>query len=233
NYLYTKALANWAVKRGIRFIYASSAATYGDGGLGFSDDDATSLTLKPINMYGYSKQLFDVWAINSGLIKKITGVKFFNVFGPNEYHKEEMRSVVHKAYEQIKKTGKVSLFKSYQKDFANGGQMRDFIYVKDCINVVWKLLNIKSACGIFNLGTGQARSWNDLAGAIFSALNIEAKTQYIEMPCEIRNQYQYYTQAQMNKLNKKLKQNVSFFQLGDAVKDYVQNHLEKNDKYLS
>ena len=233
NFLYTKTVANKALSEQIRFIYASSAATYGDGAEGFADDEKTALKLKPINMYGYSKQLFDLWAISNGLTDKIVGVKFFNVFGPNEYHKDDMRSVVHKSFEQIKNTGEVALFKSYRQEFADGGQLRDFVYVKDCVDILWKMLRDKSVCGIFNLGTGKARSWNDLVGAVFVAMGVKKKIKYIDIPASIIDQYQYYTQADMMKLSKALKGKLSFATLEDAVGDYVKNYLAKNNKYLS
>ena len=155
NYLYTRYLAEWTHRYGIRFIYASSAATYGDGALGFSDDDDTTLALKPINMYGYSKQVFDLWLLNRCLDDKMAGIKFFNVFGPNEYHKGDMRSVVHKAFGQIRDEGKVRLFKSSRPEYADGGQMRDFVYVKDCVAVLSWLIKNTDTNGIFNLGTGR------------------------------------------------------------------------------
>ena len=231
NYLYTKTLAEWSLKRGIRFIYASSAATYGDGTQGFSDDHSKISELKPINMYGYSKQLFDLWLLRNKLEGKVAGIKFFNVFGPNEYHKADMTSVIFKAFHQIKETGKVRLFKSYKPEYKDGGQLRDFVYVKDCIDVMWWLFNNPAANGIFNLGTGKARTWNDLIKAVFAAMGIKTKIEYIEMPESLRNQYQYFTQAEMNKL-KAVGCPVAFSSLEDSVRDYVVNHLQKTDQYL-
>jgi ADP-L-glycero-D-manno-heptose 6-epimerase len=231
NYLYTKTLAEWALKRGIRYIYASSAATYGDGTQGFSDDHSKINELKPINMYGYSKQLFDLWLLRNKLESKIAGIKFFNVFGPNEYHKADMTSVIFKAFHQIKETGKVRLFKSYLPKYPDGGQLRDFVYVKDCIDVMWWFFNNPAANGIFNLGTGKARTWNDLIKAVFAAIGIKTNIEYIEMPESLRNQYQYFTQAQMNKL-KTAGCPVEFSSLEDSVRDYVVNHLQKTDQYL-
>jgi ADP-glyceromanno-heptose 6-epimerase precursor (EC 5.1.3.20) len=147
NYLYSCRLADWAIRNGIRFLYASSAATYGDGSLGFSDDDETTALLRPINMYGYSKQVFDLWALKRGADRHMAGLKFFNVFGPNEYHKGDMTSVVFKAFHQIRETGKVRLFKSYRPEYPDGGQMRDFVYVKDCVEAMWWLLNHREANG--------------------------------------------------------------------------------------
>lgn len=224
NYRYTRDLAEWATGRGIRFIYASSAATYGNGESGFSDDDAQVPSLRPLNMYGYSKQLFDLHALRTGLATQTVGIKFFNVFGPNEYHKGKMRAVPVIAFEQIRDTGILKLFKSYHPDYADGEQKRDFIYVKDCVNALWWLLNNKSVNGIFNLGTGTARTWNDLGKAVFAAMDRETNIEYIEMPDSLRNQYQYFTEAPMEKLRATgcpLPQ----FTLETAIADYVQNYL--------
>ena len=231
NFLYTKTLAEWALKHGVRFIYASSAATYGDGTKGFSDDHGTINEFKPINMYGYSKQLFDLWALKNHVENKIAGIKFFNVFGPNEYHKADMTSVIFKAFHQIKETGKVCLFKSYQPKYPDGGQLRDFVYVKDCIDVMWWLFNNPAANGIFNLGTGKARAWNDLIKAVFAAMGIKTNIEYIEMPKVLRNQYQYFTQAEMKKLQD-AGCLVEFSSLEDSVLDYVCNYLQKTDPHL-
>ena len=231
NYRYTAQLAQWAVDKDIQFIYASSAATYGDGSRGFSDDDIVSADLAPINMYGYSKQLFDRWALRNGLEKNITGIKFFNVFGPNEYHKGDMRSVIHKSFGQIREAGQVQLFKSHRPDFRDGEQKRDFIYVKDCVAVIWWLLQNRDVTGIFNLGTGHARTWNDLIKAVFAAMDIASRIEYIEMPESIRPQYQYFTEAKMDKL---LMAGcpVQFSLLDDAVLDYVVNYLQKDERPL-
>lgn len=231
NYLYSREVADWALRHNARFIYASSAATYGDGSSGFSDDHEIISRLKPSNMYGYSKQVFDLWVLKNKLEKKMAGIKFFNVYGPNEYHKGDMVSVIYKAFHQIQETGKVCLFKSYKKEYPNGGQMRDFIYVKDCVNVMWWLLENPSVNGIYNLGTGKARTWNDLIAAVFSSMGRKTNIQYIEMPEPLRNQYQYFTQAQMDKL-KKTGCHVNFSSLEDSVRDYVTNYLQNADPYL-
>jgi len=231
NYVYTKLLAEWALNHHVRFIYASSAATYGDGTQGFSDDHKLIKDLKPINMYGYSKQIFDLWVLKNSLEKKIAGIKFFNVFGPNEYHKGDMSSVIFKAFHQIKETGRVKLFKSYKKDYKDGGQMRDFVYVKDCVNAMWWLLKNQKANGIFNLGTGEARTWNDLIRAVFTAMKKKTNIEYIAMPEALRNQYQYFTEAEMIKL-KKAGCPVRFATLEDSVRDYVVNYLQKSDPHL-
>jgi len=231
NYLYTKTLAVWALQRGIRYIYASSAATYGDGNQGFSDDHSKINELKPINMYGYSKQVFDLWALKNNVENKIAGIKFFNVFGPNEYHKADMTSVIFKAFHQIKETGKVNLFKSYLPKYPDGGQLRDFVYIKDCIDVMWWLFNNPAANGIFNLGTGKARTWNDLIKAVFTAMGLKTNIEYIEMPESLRNQYQYFTEAKIDKL-KAAGCPVAFSSLEDSVRDYVVNHLQQSDQHL-
>jgi len=231
NYHYTCRLAEWALARDIRFIYASSAATYGDGSQGFSDENIVTDTLRPINMYGYSKQLFDLWILRNKVETKLAGIKFFNVFGPNEYHKGDMRSVVHKAFEQIRDTGMVRLFRSYKPEYVDGGQMRDFVYIKDCVEVMWWLLQYPKIHGIFNLGTGKARTWNDLIHAVFSAMNMKPCIEYFDMPPEIRNQYQYFTEARMDKLQY-AGYPVNFLPLEAAVQDYVANYLQKPDPHL-
>ena len=230
NYDFSKLLANWAVGRGLRFIYASSAATYGDGSQGFSDDEAGLDKLGPLNIYGYSKQIFDLWAIRAGLLKRVVGLKYFNVFGPNEYHKGEMRSFVVKAFEQINAAGKVRLFKSHRPDYADGEQKRDFLYIKDAVNMTLFFLDNRKIAGIFNIGTGTTRTWNDLANATFAAMNKEPNIEYIPMPEKLRDKYQYFTQADITKLGTAGydKEQTS---LEDAIKDYVQNYLQK-DEYL-
>lgn len=231
NYHYSCRLAEWAHRHGVRFIYASSAATYGDGSRGFSDDDEMTRALKPINMYGYSKQLFDLWVLRNGLVSSVAGLKFFNVFGPNEYHKGDMTSVIFKAFHQIRATGRVGLFKSYKPEYADGGQKRDFVSVKECVEVLWWLLEHREVNGIFNLGTGEARTWNDLIGAVFAALEHPVGIDYIEMPEAIRGQYQYFTEARMDKL-RAAGCPAAFAPLEETVGDYVKNHLLKADPYL-
>ncbi len=226
NYEYSKTLAEWALNDNIPFYYASSAATYGDGVLGYSDEDKVSLTLKPLNLYGQSKQQFDLWLINNNLSGKVVGFKYFNVYGPNEYHKGDMRSLVVKAYEQIKANGRIGLFKSYLPEYKDGEQKRDFIYVKDAIDLMYKFYTNGKIKGIYSIGTGQARTWNDLANAIFKALNIETKIDYIEMPKAIRDKYQYFTQADLAKIDRSGIKH-KYIPLEEAVKDYVQNYLEK------
>lgn len=231
NYRYTCRLAEWALTHDVRFIYASSAATYGDGSQGFSDENSVTAALRPINMYGYSKQLFDLWTLRFKAESKVVGIKFFNVFGPNEYHKGDMRSVVHKAFEQIRDTGKVRLFRSHKPEYGDGGQMRDFVYIKDCVEIMWWLFEHPEVSGIFNLGTGQARTWNDLIQAVFSAMKIEPRIEYFDMPPEIRNQYQYFTEAKMEKL-RGTECPAAFRTLEEAVHDYIVNYLQKADPHL-
>lgn len=225
NYEYTKKLALWSLERGVRFIYASSAATYGDGSLGFSDDHQMIPKLRPLNAYGYSKQIFDLWALRRGLLDKIVGLKYFNVFGPRENHKGDMRSMVLKAYEQIKRDGRIRLFKSYNPKYRDGEQLRDFIYVKDAVDMTIFFLEKVDINGIFNVGTGNPRTWNDLAKAVFKAIGIEPKIEYIEMPEELRGKYQYYTKAEMDKLRSAGYQSETI-SLEDAVWDYIKNYLE-------
>ena len=231
NYEYSKLLAQWATADNIRFIYASSAATYGDGSAGFSDDQEKIEILRPLNMYGYSKHLFDLWARRAGLLKKIVGLKYFNVFGPNEYHKADMRSFCIKAFEQITSTGKVRLFKSYKPEYADGEQKRDFIYVKDAVDMTLFFYDNPQLSGLFNIGSGKARTWNDLVKAVFAAMGKEPNIEYIEMPESIRNQYQYFTEADITKLQKAgYKKEIT--PLEDAIKDYVQSYLQ-TDEYLT
>jgi ADP-L-glycero-D-manno-heptose 6-epimerase len=231
NYQYTAVLAQWATDANIRFIYASSAATYGDGSKGFSDDERKIERLHPLNLYGNSKQLFDLWAREKNLLKKIVGLKYFNVFGPNEYHKGNMRSFVVKAFEQINATGKVRLFKSSNPDYADGEYKRDFLYIKDAVDMTLFFYDNPEIAGLFNIGAGKARTWNDLVRAVFASMGKSANIEYIDMPESIRNQYQYFTQADIAKLRKAgYKKQIT--SLEDAIKDYVRNYLQ-NNKYLS
>ena len=230
NYEYSKLLAQWATADNIRFIYASSAATYGDGSAGFFDDQEKIENLKPLNMYGYSKHLFDLWVRRAGLLKKLVGLKYFNVYGPNEYHKADMRSFCIKAFEQINATGKVRLFKSYKPEYADGEQKRDFIYVKDAVDMTLFFYDNPKISGLFNIGTGKARTWNDLVKAVFAAMGKKPNIEYIEMPESIRDQYQYFTEADITNL-RKVGCDKETTKLENAIKDYVQNYLQK-DPYL-
>ncbi|HEX3685020.1 MAG TPA: ADP-glyceromanno-heptose 6-epimerase [Bryobacteraceae bacterium] len=223
NFEYTKALAHFALDGGRRFVYASSAATY--GGLEASLPESVALeSLRPLNMYGYSKHLFDCYAQQTGILPRITGLKYFNVFGPNEYHKGHMRSVVHKAFHQIREQGSVGLFKSYRPEFADGGQRRDFLYVKDAVAATLFLAERVDGGGLFNIGSGEPHTWLELAYAIFAALQREPKIEFIDMPEELRGKYQYFTCAHIQKLRE-----AGFDQkiapLEDAVRDYIRNYL--------
>jgi ADP-L-glycero-D-manno-heptose 6-epimerase len=231
NYRYSKNLANWAEAQDVRFIYASSAATYGNGAEGFCDDEKLLHSLRPLNVYALSKQLFDSWALRTGKLDSFVGVKFFNVYGPNEYHKADMRSVVNKAFDQIENSGSVQLFKSHHPDYQDGEQLRDFIYVKDCSEVLWWFLQNPKSCGIFNLGTGKARHWKDLVTAVFTALGKKPKIEFIEMPEQLRTKYQYFTQANMKKLAE-AGCNIEFRSLEDGVADYVQQYLQQEYPFL-
>ncbi|MFH1359437.1 MAG: ADP-glyceromanno-heptose 6-epimerase [Candidatus Omnitrophota bacterium] len=226
NVEYSKHLAHWCFENKKRFIYASSAATYGDGALGYDDDESMLPQLKPLNLYGLSKQKFDCWILESGYFDRCVGLKFFNVYGPNEYHKEDMRSVIAKAYQVVKEKGKMDLFKSYEDEYAHGEQKRDFIYVKDAVKVV--MFFYKNPCinGIFNVGTGKARTWNDLARALFKALKKKPVIHYIDMPEDLRPRYQYFTQANMKKL-RLAGYREPFTELEQGVSDYVP-YLEKH-----
>lgn len=224
NYQYTVALAEYCLEKNIRFIYASSAATYGDGSLGFDDDENKLETLRPLNMYGYSKQLFDIWAKKNDVFNKIVGLKYFNVFGPNEYHKGDMRSVVLKAFEQIRDTEKVKLFKSLNPKYNDGEQLRDFIYIKDAVDMTLFFLDKPNVNGLFNIGTGKSRTWNDLVTGIFKSLNKKINIEYIELPEHLRDKYQYFTEAKMDKI-KKVGFSSNATNLEGGVADYVKNYL--------
>lgn len=226
NYRFTRDLCEWCLQHGTRFIYASSGATYGDGALGYSDDDETTWQLKPLNMYGYSKHLFDLWALRQGVTDRVAGLKFFNVYGPREDHKGDMRSVVHKSYGQIQATGEVKLFKSYKPEYRDGEQVRDFVYVKDAVDVCLWLHDNQRASGIFNVGTGRERTWLDLANAVFSALGQPPRIQFIDMPETLRPKYQYHTCADIRRLQA-AGYRTPFTSLEDGVRDYVQTWLAK------
>lgn len=224
NFQYTCRLAQIATAAGIRFIYASSAATYGDGSAGYSDSHDRLPRLLPLNMYGYSKHVFDLWAWRNGLLDKIAGLKYFNVFGPNEYHKGGMRSVVLKAFEQIRADGVIRLFKSYRPEYGDGEQQRDFLYVKDAAAMTLFFLDHPETGGIYNIGSGVARSWNDLARAIFQSLGRPVSITYIDMPEELRDRYQYFTKADQGKL-RHAGCDLTPAGLEDAVADYVREYL--------
>ena len=229
NFRYTAKLAEFCIENYIKMIYASSCATYGDGSCGYSDDESGIEKLRPMNMYGYSKQMFDLYAKRRGWLEQLVGCKFSNVYGPNERHKADMRSVVLRCFEQITACGKMQLFKSYRPEYADGEQLRDFLYVKDAVKMIWFLFNSQAA-GIFNIGSGKAESWNKLAGAAFTALNKPVNIEYIEMPEHLRDRYQYYTCAEMEKL-RNLGYTEKTMSLEEAVHDYIVNYLIPG-KYL-
>jgi ADP-L-glycero-D-manno-heptose 6-epimerase len=225
NYQYSRKLAEWALGAGVRFVYASSAATYGDGSAGMDDSDPRQLArLQPLNLYGQSKHWMDLHAWREGWLDRIVGLKFFNVFGPNENHKGDMRSVVCKSYARVLETGGIQLFKSYRPEFRDGESGRDFLYVKDAVAMTLHLAANPAANGIFNIGSGKVQAWNDLARAVFAALQREPRIEYIEMPESIRDKYQYFTQADIGKLlSTGYKQPITSLQ--DAVRDYVVHYL--------
>jgi ADP-L-glycero-D-manno-heptose 6-epimerase len=224
NYEFSRDLGAWAVSSGTRFLYASSAATYGGQPGGDDRDPAALEKLQPLNEYGRSKHQMDLHAWRAGWLDRIVGLKYFNVFGPNEGHKGDMRSMVHKSFEQVRERGAVRLFKSYRPDYADGEQKRDFLYIKDAVDMTLYLAATPSACGIFNIGSGQAHSWSELARAVFSALGLPPRIEYIEMPQAIRAQYQYFTQADIGKL-RDAGYARAITPLGAAVRDYAVNYL--------
>ncbi len=226
NYQYTRDLCEWSLRTKTRFIYASSGATYGDGSQGYSDEDSVTPTLKPLNLYGWSKHRFDLWALSTGAIRNIAGLKYFNVYGPGEDHKGPMRSVVSKSYGQVVRDREISLFKSYRPGYRDGEQDRDFIYVTDAVAVTLFFYDHPSVCGLFNCGTGTARTWIDLAKALFAATGVPPKIRFIEMPPEIQDRYQYHTQADMRKLHS-AGYTAPFLSIEQGVRDYVQSYLAK------
>ena len=224
NYEFTRDLAMLSLASKTRFVYASSAATYGDGAQGMEDDDSKLDTLRPLNMYGYSKHLFDQHAKRAGFLNKICGLKFFNVFGPNEDHKGDMRSLVHKSFAQVQEKGVINLFKSYKPEYKHGEQKRDFLYVKDCVAMTLHLAATSKANGLFNIGSGQARTWMDLSNAVFTALKKKPVIKFVEMPETIREKYQYFTRANLLRLR-----GAGYAEpvtsLENAVHDYVRKYL--------
>ncbi|HUZ07517.1 MAG TPA: ADP-glyceromanno-heptose 6-epimerase [Candidatus Paceibacterota bacterium] len=230
NYEFTKDIAVWSLAKKTRFVYASSAATYGDGSAGMDDDESQLEKLRPLNIYGYSKHLFDLHAQRAGFLKKIVGLKYFNVFGPNEDHKGDMRSLVHKSFAQVEHEGVIQLFKSYRKDFRDGEQKRDFLYVKDAVAMTLHLAATPRAKGLFNIGSGAARTWIDLANSVFHALNRDPEIRFIEMPESIRDKYQYFTQADISRL-RAAGYREKITSLENAVADYVQNYLVPDKRF--
>lgn len=235
NVEYSKSLGKWCLANNAKYIYASSAATYGDGSNGFDDDYSIIPILKPLNKYGLSKQMFDMWVLENKLENKFVGLKYFNVFGPNENHKGDMRSMVNKAYTQIQETGKLKLFRSLKPEYKDGEQLRDFIYVKDAVEMTlfFDPFNQegKDVSGIFNIGSGTASTWLDAARGVFAALGKEMNIEWIDMPENIMNQYQYFSKANIAKLRNAGYKN-EIMKLDDSIADYIKNYLVK-EKYLS
>lgn len=226
NYRFTQDLCEWALAHDARMIYASSAATYGDGSQGYSDDDAVTPTLVPLNMYGFSKHLVDLWALRHGHLERMVGLKFFNVYGPYEEHKGDMRSLVSKAYVEVRDTGRMRLFRSYRPDYRDGEQQRDFIHVADAVDVVLHFLDHPETNGLFNCGTSRATTWLELAGALFAALDLPPEIEFIEMPEAIRDRYQYFTQADGTKL-RAAGYTKPFQDVRAGVRSYVESYLSK------
>lgn len=223
NYQYTQDLADWSVRNGVRFVYASSAATYGDGSAGMNDGIESLKRLRPLNVYGYSKHMFDQYAARAGMFDRIVGLKYFNVFGPNEDHKGDMRSLVNKAFDQINQRGKLQLFKSSNPDYADGEFGRDFVYVKDAVDMTLFFMENKIG-GLFNVGSGRMNTWNALADAIFKALDLPKNVEFVEMPEKLRDRYQYHTKADLTRIR-----NAGYAaettELEAAVGDYVRKYL--------
>jgi len=225
NLQYSKDIWNICSKHNIPLVYASSAATYGIGDNGFNDTHTIVKKLEPLNPYGISKNDFDIWALEQKMNPPFwSGIKFFNVYGPNEYHKSRMASVILHTVRQIKKTGAMKLFRSHNKDYKDGEQKRDFIYIKDVVSVLYFMMEKQPSNGLYNLGTGKARTFYDLASNTFTAMGLEPKISYIDTPIDIRDKYQSYTQADMSKL-KKVGYNQPFTSLEDGIVDYVKNYL--------
>jgi ADP-L-glycero-D-manno-heptose 6-epimerase len=222
---YSKKIWNYCVEKNIPLVFASSAATYGDGELGYKDDHDLPYKLNPLNPYGKSKNEFDKWVLKEKRRPPFwAGLKFFNVYGPNEYHKERMASVIFHSFNQIKFSGKVKLFKSHKPEYKDGEQLRDFVYVKDVVEICYWLMNEKPASGLYNLGTGKARTFKDLVTTIFKSLDKEPAIEFIDTPIDIRDKYQYFTEADMNKLrNAGYKED--FYSLEEGVETYVKNFL--------
>lgn len=224
NFDYTRYLAEFCLEKDVRFIYASSAATYGAGEKGYSDDESLLETLVPLNLYGASKQWFDLWAKENGVLKDIVGLKYFNVYGPNEYHKGDMQSMVRKGFLQVRDSGTLNLFKSHKPEYADGEQERDFLYVRDAVAMTLFFLDRKDIGGIFNVGSGKARNWNDLAFAVFQSMNKKVNINYIEMHESLRDQYQYHTCAEITKILS-VGYEARATSLEEGISDYIKGYL--------
>jgi len=228
---YSKKIWNYCVEKNIPLVYASSAATYGGGELGYKDDHELPYKLNPLNPYGKSKNEFDKWVLKEKKQPPFwAGLKFFNVYGPNEYHKERMASVIFHAFNQIRSSGKVKLFRSHKPEYKDGEQLRDFVYVKDVVDICYWLMNEKPASGLYNLGTGKARTFKDLVTAIFKSLDKEPVIEYIDTPLDIRDKYQYFTEADMSKL-RNVGYKEGFYSLEEGVATYVKNFLIEKKYY--
>jgi ADP-L-glycero-D-manno-heptose 6-epimerase len=228
NVAYTRELCEWCLESDIRFVYASSAATYGDGSDGYSDRHDWIPRMHPLNAYGRSKQQFDLWALERGLLDRIAGIKYFNVYGPREDHKGDMRSMVNKAHAQVLRTGELTLFRSHRPDYRDGEQKRDFVYVRDAVAVTLFLLDRPRINGIFNCGTGRARTWLDVARALFDAMGVPSRIRFVDMPEPIRDRYQYHTEADVTKL-RAAGYHAPFTSIEHGVRDYVVAYLAKPD----
>ena len=222
NVNYSIGLCQWSVENNVRFVYASSAAVYGDGSLGFSDSDELTPKLRPLNKYGFSKWMFDLWVLNNGFIDKVAGLRYFNVFGPNEYHKAKMASVVFHACPQALESGTVKLFESHREDVKHGEQARDFIYIDEAVDITLFLLKNNAACGIFNAGSGRAHTFNELAHGVFEGVGKEPVIRYFPMPEELRERYQYFTRADMTRLKK-----AGYKEQEDRFKEYAAAYVKK------
>jgi ADP-L-glycero-D-manno-heptose 6-epimerase len=228
NYRFSMRLAEYAIDNGHRFVYASSAATYGSGSEGFSDNEDKLDELRPLNMYGYSKHMFDLWLKTQGVLDKVCGLKYFNVFGPNEYHKGRMSSAILHFVKQIESTGKIRLFKSSEPEkYSDGGQMRDFIYVKDAARITADLLK-REVFGIYNLGTGEPNTWLDLGKAVFEGMQRPEEIEFAAMPDDLVGKYQNYTAADMDKLKNAFGEDLRFTPFNEAVIEYVSDYLILN-----
>jgi ADP-L-glycero-D-manno-heptose 6-epimerase len=232
NYRFSVKLAEYALENELRFIYASSAATYGDGSLGFSDQEEMLEELQPLNMYGFSKHLFDLWLKRENVLNQVVGLKYFNVFGPNEYHKGRMASVILHLMKKIENQGKIQLFKSNDPRFTDGEQVRDFIYVKDAVRMTCQFLEepYRNVHGIFNVARGEAVSWNRVANALLLALGKKVPVEYIDMPIDLSRQYQNYTCADMAKYQEKTGA-LKTMSVEDSIKEYVQDYLLRNQRW--
>lgn len=231
NFEFTRSLAKTAAAQNIRILAASSAATYGDGEQGCDDSALNLHKLRPLNMYGYSKLLFDQWAAKTGLLDSIASLRFFNVYGPNEYHKDDMASMVFKSFQKVRDEGRLDLFRSHRPDYKDGEQLRDFVYVKDIVDCMWWLIEHPEANGIFNMGTGSEETWLELAGAVFAALGKPVDIRFIDMPESIRGQYQYRTKADISRL-RAAGYKGAFRPVAEGVRDYITNHLMRGNPYI-